>query len=140
MKVYNLSCELKHRFEGWFSSENDFNSQLAVNHIECPICENRSITRLPSAPRLNLSHASSSQPDPRDQLQAQLLDMVRNVMANTEDVGERFAEEARRIHYKETRDRSIRGIATVDECADLVEEGIDVVPLGLPPALKQPLH
>ncbi len=68
------------------------------------------------------------------------MEMMRQIIAKTEDVGERFVEEARRMHYNETPERAIRGIATVSEREALADEGIDVIPLPLPPALKQPLQ
>jgi hypothetical protein len=139
MKVYNLICEFDHRFEGWFSSEDDFMAQCDGQMISCPICENHSIRKLPSAPRLNLSKAQSSKHEV-EQVQKQVLEFVRKVVANTEDVGDRFAEEARRIHYNETPERAIRGVASVKEFEALAEEGIDVVPLPLPDSLKQPLQ
>lgn len=140
MKVYNLRCEHDHPFEGWFSSEDDYTSQLAQNRITCPICESCRITRLPSAPRLNLSAAQKPQSDAASNLQTTIMNMVRQVIAGTEDVGERFAEEARRIHYREISERPIRGVATLAECEALVDEGIDVTPLPLPSALKQTLQ
>lgn len=140
MKVYNLSCERDHRFEGWFASEAEFSSQLAQQQIECPVCESRAIKKLPSAPRLNLAGAQAPQPDAQARLQTKLMEAVRKVIANTEDVGDRFAEEARRIHYNEAPQRGIRGVATVEQCAALVEEGIDVAPLPLPAALKHPVQ
>lgn len=140
MKVYNLSCESDHRFEGWFTSEEDFSSQLQRQHIECPVCESHGIRKLPSAPRLNLSGSQAQQSGPTAQLQAKLAELARQVIANTEDVGDRFAEEARRIHYNEAPERNIRGVATPNECEALAEEGIDVVQLPMPAALKPPLH
>jgi len=140
MKVYNLSCDHDHRFEGWFSSENDCTSQLEQSRIECPVCESRVITKRLSAPRLNLSTAQQPRADVATKVQAQIMDMVRHVIAGTEDVGDRFAEEARRIHYNETSERPIRGVATRAECEALVEEGIDVTPLPVPAALKQTLQ
>ena len=138
MKVYNLCCEHDHCFEGWFSSEDDFISQSAQSRIACPVCDSHAIRRLPSAPRLNLSQ--EPQADDSVKIQAQIMQMVRQVIANTEDVGERFAEEARRIHYNEIPERAIRGVATIAECEALVEEGIDVAPLPMPAASKQPLQ
>ena len=73
-------------------------------------------------------------------LQAAWLKMVRHVMANTEDVGQRFAEEARKIHYGETEERGIRGQATREQTEALLEEGIGVLPLPIPKALKEPLQ
>src|SRR5262249_23705014 len=129
MKVYNLSCEHDHRFEGWFSSEDDFRAQSDGGQIACPVCDSNKVTSLLSAPRLNLSSASAAPADPAQQLQSQLLQFMQRVIANTEDVGERFAEEARRIHYNEAPERAIRGSASADDCRALVEEGIEVVPL-----------
>jgi hypothetical protein len=140
MKVYNLRCEHEHRFEGWFSSEDDFLAQAEAAHITCPMCESSSITRLPSAPRLSLTGAQEPRSDTQPQAQSHFLDLMRKAIANTEDVGERFVEEARRIHYNEAPERAIRGVATAEECEALADEGIDVMALPVPAALKQPLQ
>jgi hypothetical protein len=141
MKVIDLRCHNGHGFEGWFASDDEFLDQNGRRLIACPLCADTVIVRLPSAPRLNLSGArepvpQSQQPDP----QAQWLQAIRHVLANTEDVGERFADEARRIHYGETKLRGIRGQATPDEREALLDEGIEVMPLPLPAALKEPLQ
>jgi len=147
MKVLNLQCAHRHGFEGWFGSEDDFQGQLARGLVECPICGDTGVAKLPSAPRLNLGASepqAPSSPQPKRDvmtasepaLQAQWLKMVRHVLANTEDVGERFAEEARRIHYGETEERSVRGQASAEETEALLEEGIGVLPLPIPKALK----
>jgi hypothetical protein len=146
MKVLNLGCALNHRFEGWFASEDDFQSQSARGLIECPLCGDKAVTRLPSAPHLNVSKAREPEADkPADApvemtMQAAWLQAVRHVIANTVDVGDRFAEEARRIHYGEVDMRAIRGQATRDEAKALVEEGIDVMSIPVPPALKGPVQ
>ena len=145
MKVLNLQCSHTHSFEGWFASEDDFQSQFARGLVECPLCGDNQVTKMLSAPRLNLGAAEPaarqdvvSMPDAS--LQAAWMKMVRHVMANTDDVGERFAEEARRIHYGETQERSIRGHASREETEALIEEGIGVLPLPIPDALKGPLQ
>ena len=140
MKVYNLCCELDHRFEGWFSSEDDFLTQSSYHLIECPLCGNQVTKRLPSAPRLNISGATAPVHDDSNRAQDRLMEFTRQVIANTEDVGNQFAEEARRIHYKEASERGIRGIATPAERAELVDEGIEVISLPLPDHLKQVLQ
>ncbi|MFT3816257.1 MAG: DUF1178 family protein [Rubrivivax sp.] len=155
MKVLNLRCASGHGFEGWFASEDDFLGQNGRGLIECPVCADRTVVRLPSAPRLNLSGAGAPAPDakpvgpapqrpeagdPRPELQAAWLHAVRHLMANTEDVGERFAEEARRIHYGETPQRGIRGQTTDEERRSLSDEGIEVVSIPVPRALKEPLQ
>jgi hypothetical protein len=145
MKVLDLQCSRHHSFEGWFASEDDFQGQLARGLVECPMCEDRDIRKMLSAPRLNLGAARP--PAPRDvmtapdaSLQAAWMKAVRQVLANTEDVGERFPEEARRIHYGESEERGIRGQATPKETEALLEEGISVMPLPIPKALKEPLQ
>jgi hypothetical protein len=143
MKVLNLRCRHEHPFEGWFASEDDFLAQQARGAVACPLCEDTEITRLPSAPRLNVAHLRDvpAAPAPSGaQLQARLLHAVRQVLARTEDVGERFAEEARRIHYGEVHQRSIRGQASAEDADALRDEGIEVMALPVPAALKEPLQ
>lgn len=96
---------------------------------------------MPSAPRLNLSAVQQTSVDQVQQdFHKQWIEIARAVIENTEDVGERFAEEARRIHYKETSERGIRGVASPEEFNALAEEGIDVTCLPMPASLKQPLQ
>jgi hypothetical protein len=142
MKVVDLRCQSGHRFEGWFASDDDFLDQNGRGLIECPLCADKVIVRLPSAPRLNLSGAREpdATPPPERTLQARWLQVVREVIANTEDVGERFADEARRIHYGETAERAIRGQASADEREALRDEGIEVHPLPLPSVFKDTLQ
>ncbi|PRF67701.1 DUF1178 domain-containing protein [Burkholderia multivorans] len=140
MKVLDLQCPHGHRFEGWFASADEFESQLSRKLVECPVCGTTEVSRMPSAPRLNLSGATQAQPVDQRALQAQVMRALREVLAKTENVGERFAEEARRIHYNEAPARSIRGVTTPEDAQALVEEGIDVMPLPIPAALKEPLQ
>ena len=142
MKVLDLRCTHGHCFEGWFGSEEEVVAQLEQASVECPLCGDTAVTRLPSAPRLNLGgeaepkQSVTQSPD----LQAMWLQAVRQVMEKTEDVGERFPEEARRIHYGDAPERGIRGRASRAESEALRDEGIEVMPLPLPPALKGPLQ
>jgi len=154
MKVLSLRCAQSHTFEGWFASGEAFETQLASGFVECPMCGDRVITKLLSAPRLNLSASRvelsrsdnakqdsvASAPDTMQQAQADWLKMARHVMANTEDVGDRFADEARRIHYGETEERGIRGQATRAQTEELIDEGIAVLPLPASAALKETLQ
>ena len=149
MKVLNLSCAHGHSFEGWFASEDDFQSQFECGLVECPLCADKGITRLPTAPRLNVSKArdpalikpaESAETSVAMTMQTAWLRAVQHVMANTVDVGERFAEEARRIHYGEVDERAIRGRTTVDEAQALQDEGIAVLALPMPAALKGPVQ
>jgi hypothetical protein len=174
MKVLNLQCSRQHSFEGWFASEDDFLAQLTRGLIECPLCADKSIHKMPSAPRLNLgAHQSQGAPGKGGQApqsatpdyapaesaatggadaatgmpagaspaaQLAFLNALRHVVAHTEDVGEQFAQEARRMHYGEVEARSIRGQASARDAVELLEEGIDVMPLPLPAALKETLQ
>ena len=148
MKVLNLRCSRDHRFEGWFSSEDDYASQTERGLLQCPVCSDGAIARLPSAPRLNVGR---SRPEPEaaqlvaatsseDSSQGRWLHMMRRLVANTDDVGERFAEEARRIHYGEADERAIRGRATAQEAIELRDEGIEVMALPMPELLKEQLQ
>ena len=164
MKVLDLHCTHLHSFEGWFVSEDDFQSQLSRQLVSCPMCGDTGIQKKLSAPRLNLSSARGEQvpqnstetapvdntpalPLPQEvanldanQLQAAWMQMVRHVVANTEDVGHKFSEEARKMHYGEAEHRNIRGHATPAETESLLEEGIQIMPLPVPEALKGPLQ
>lgn len=149
MKVFSLQCEQGHAFEGWFGSEDAYVEQCRRGLVECPLCASREVLRLPSAPRLNLSGArvaeacpSTSPPATPEQrsVEALWLRAVRHVMAQTEDVGERFADEARRIHYGEAQERGIRGSASQEEAQSLRDEGIEVHALPVPESLKGPEH
>lgn len=140
MKVLNLRCGEGHSFEGWFGSESDFQSQTERSLIECPMCANTAIERLPSAPRLNVANMRDAPRAPVPDTQNRWLHTVRRMIENTEDVGERFPEEARRIHYGEAQERGIRGQASREDADALREEGIDVVSVPLPAAFKGPVQ
>jgi hypothetical protein len=156
MKVLDLKCSQDHRFEGWFASSDEFESQLSRKLVACPVCSTIEVSRMPSAPRLNLSTTrsdrteqggashSATQVVPQQQaepaIQARALRFMREFLAKTENVGDRFAEEARRMHYDEAPTRNIRGVATPEDAHALMEEGIDVMPLPVPAALKEPLQ
>jgi hypothetical protein len=153
MKVLNLRCANGHGFEGWFASDEDFMGQNGRGLVECPLCADKVVTRLPSAPRLNLSGAREAEPgaaalalaakpqapQPAD-LQAAFMKAVREMVQRTEDVGPRFAEEARRIHYGEAPERGIRGKASPEEREALRDEGIETFSLPLPPGFDEPLQ
>ena len=162
MKVLDLQCRQGHAFEGWFASQGDYESQRERGLLTCPVCNDAEVSKKLSAPRLNLGRspepavpvveapqaplaamatpALPAMPALPQELQAAMLKMVRNVMANTEDVGKQFAEEARKIHYGEAENRNIRGQASREETEALLDEGIDILPLPLPAGLKEPLQ
>ena len=149
MKVLDLQCAQGHGFEGWFASEEDFVAQKARSLVCCPLCGDADVLKKLSAPRLNLSSNRSTQsqeespstavalakPQSAEQMAA-WLELSRKLVANTTDVGDRFAEEARKIHYGEVPEHAIRGQATVKETRELIDEGIAVLPLLLPEGAK----
>jgi hypothetical protein len=150
MKVLDLQCALGHSFEGWFGSEEDFVSQRAGSLVQCPLCGDADVHKKPSAPRLNLSTSRQNKgveldvlaaPPAQDKtIAAAWLELARSIVANTDDVGEHFADEARKMHYGETEERAIRGKTTIDEARALLDEGIEVLPMVLPPSLKETLQ
>lgn len=143
MKVLNLRCAHDHRFEGWFGSGDDFESQRTRGLVSCPVCADTVVTRLPTAPRIQSSASrrdDAAAPDAGNDLQNAWMQAVRHMMASTEDVGARFPEEARRMHYGETATRGIRGQASREDADALRDEGIEVMALPVPAALKGPVQ
>lgn len=160
MKVLNLQCAHQHGFEGWFGSEDDYQSQLARGLVSCPLCGDVQIEKKLAAPRLNLragrqdpesamaaapagnavSLSNHTQHPELAALQARMLQALREVVAQTEDVGERFADEARAMHHGEVEHRQIRGQTSPQEALELMEEGIEVIALPMLPAIKETLQ
>lgn len=143
--VYELSCGNDHRFEGWFASAGDFQEQTKSKFLICPLCGDERITRLPHASYVNKSSDAPTQPPTStgkrpggvphqySNLGAErLANAIEKVLESTEDVGRAFAEEARKIHYREVPERHIRGTASNKEVDALRDEGIEVVALPVP--------
>jgi hypothetical protein len=132
MIIFDLACQNGHCFEGWFRSREDFDSQLAASLVACPQCGSPEIRRVPSAVHLARPGPGSAPaaevpiPGRRADAFAVFRQLTEMLLANCEDVGARFAEEARKIHYVEAPERSIRGEASAAEYEALREEGIEV--------------
>ena len=145
MIVFDLACDNNHPFEGWFGSTDDFDLQAKAGDIACPVCGSVGVTRQLSAPYVN-TRSGNRQADESQMVSvanaAQELKkkFIEHVLSNTEDVGHRFPEEARRIFYKESPKRAIRGTASNQEVGELKEEGIDVMAIPGTPALPEKLH
>jgi hypothetical protein len=137
MIVYNLACDNAHRFEGWFASAEDFDAQSNDGQLSCPVCGSIEVARQPSAPYVTSRGPQEGQDQPQP-ASAEAMESLRkkfleHVINKSEDVGQRFPEEARRIHYKESPLRSIRGQASRREVDELRDEGIEVLSIpGLP--------
>lgn len=146
MIIFDLICKQGHVFEGWFDSGDAFDRQKERKLVCCPMCDDADVTRRPSAKvRVSKGNAAvtagvpaasqvagSSTASPGAQasqamagLPPELIAKLREVVRNTEDVGERFPEEARKIHYEEVPQRAIRGRASAEEAEALREEGVE---------------
>jgi hypothetical protein len=144
MIVFDLHCRQGHSFEGWFASSDEYVRQHERKLVRCPVCDDDGIEKRPSA-RVSVPRAAAAPaaaPAPAQEavagLPPQMLAKLREIVRNTENVGARFPEEARRIHYEEAPARAIRGQATREEADALREEGIDFT--SLPPALTAESH
>ena len=138
MILFTLRCAQSHEFEAWFRDGDGFEAQQKAGEIACPECGDSSVEKAVMAPRLTRSRQVPALSPA--QFRAALIEMRRQVETNCDYVGNRFAEEARRIHYNEAPARNIRGITTPEDAHALLEEGIDVMPLPVPEALKEPLQ
>jgi hypothetical protein len=153
--AYDLRCSAAHRFEGWFASSQDYDRQFLDGLITCPVCNDIRVTKAPSAPYVGRKGNQSIQPAPTQaasisepvtapvtnapqmseavsEIIQKLAVMQSEALKGSDWVGRDFAEEARSIHYGESKDRLIHGEASPDEALELAEEGIAVAPLPLP--------
>jgi hypothetical protein len=144
MIVYNLLCDNAHRFEGWFASPAAYSLQHGAGHLSCPACGSSRVSRQPSAPHLQTGSredrredAVAAKPEMLAQMRRRLVEYI---MQHTEDVGERFADEARAIFHNVAPERAIRGKATAQETAELRDEGIEVFTLPGPAVPPEQLH
>lgn len=154
MKVLNLQCEHQHSFEGWFASEDDYRQQLDSGLLACPLCGSPKVEKTLSAPRLNLksprgapdapgaAHPNSAAAAARSPsaAQARWMTAVRQIMDKAEDVGERFPDEVRAMHQGDMPHRAVRGQTSLSQAQELLEEGIDIVPLPDLDAFKNTLQ
>ncbi len=127
---YELKCSSDHVFEGWFRNSAGFDEQLSAGELACPVCGGGEVAKAPMAPSVVKSQAIRGEVNPRAVLRA----LRHAVERNCESVGDRFPEEARKIHYGETEPRGIYGNATREEAAALADEGIEVAAIPWVPA------
>ncbi len=139
MIIFDLKCEPQgHVFEAWFASSAAFAEQQAAGLVACPLCGSGRVAKAPMAPavgpRANRRCASTSPTSPADAkaLLAEAAALQKRLLAGSEAVGDRFADEARAIHLGEADARAIHGSATRDEAAGLIEEGVPIAPLPFP--------
>lgn len=154
MIVFDLSCTEGHRFEGWFGSSNDFEDQRARGLLACPTCGAAQVTKAPMAPAVPAKGntrqevlppetrpmANTPMPPEMQKAMAALAKVQAEVLKNSTWVGDRFAEETRKIHYGERDDAPIHGQASLAEAKALIEEGVPVAPLPFPIAPPEKLN
>jgi hypothetical protein len=135
---YDLSCDNGHAFEGWFGSADDFDRQQKMSLVSCPVCGSTHVAKRLMAPSVSTARKKERRQEMvmqagQKEMVAKLREIVSTIRANSEDVGERFPEEARKIHYGEAEQRGLIGQATLDEVRDLLEEGVEIAPLPVLP-------
>ena len=130
---YSLICDRSHKFDGWFASAAAYDGQKVRGLVTCPICLTASVEKAlmaPSISRAGSEKVSLSIGHPQHtQLREAMLALRNKVTSEADYVGDKFAEEARKIHFKEVDARGIYGEATKEEVAALVDEGVDFMPL-----------
>ena len=135
---YSLTCDHAHAFDGWFSGSADFDSQRERGLVSCPVCNSQAIDKTLMAPSVSTGrkkeamHTLAMDAGKKEVL-AKIRETVAGIRASAEDVGDRFPEEARKIHYGEAQERGIIGQASIEDVKALVDEGIEVAPLPLLP-------
>ncbi|ARQ60101.1 MULTISPECIES: DUF1178 family protein [Rhizobium] len=139
---YSLTCDNAHEFEGWFSESAEFDRQVATGFLTCPVCHSAAVSKLLMAPSVSTARKKDERQTlamdaMRQEALQKLKEAVAAVKANSEDVGTKFPEEARKIHYGEADARGIIGQATLDEAQALVEEGIEIAAI---PVLPEDVH
>ncbi len=132
---YDLVCRKDHRFEGWFASSSAFDEQAAAGRVACPACNSKKISKAPMAPSVATRAEKTARAPSPAQMREMLVKLRRHVESTAENVGDRFADEARAIHHGDADERPIYGDATAEESEALKEEGIAVAripwaPLG----------
>lgn len=138
MIKYTLACDNAHSFEGWFSSSADFDRQADLGLVTCPVCGSASVGKELMAPSVSTARKKDEtkvlmMDQARKEAVAKIRELVTSIRENAEDVGTKFPEEARKIHYGEAEQRGLIGQATVDEAKALLEEGIEIAALPVLP-------
>ncbi len=138
MISFGLICDNEHGFDGWFSSSDDFEKQAKLGLVLCPVCDSVNISKSLMAPSVSTSRR-------KDKMNVALMDNARReamnemrkardkIMDSSEDVGNKFPEEARKIHYGESEKKSIYGEANREEVESLLDEGVEIAPIPVLP-------
>ena len=134
---FSLHCDQAHEFEAWFRNSDDYETQRKRGFVECPHCGSNKVDKALMAPAVSTGRRKEkialTMHAQQQQAMAQLKELTEKLRSNAENVGEKFAEEARKIHFGETEARAIYGEATADEARGLIEDGVDFLPLPVLP-------
>ncbi len=135
MILYDLSCPDDHRFESWFRNSKAVDKLIKAGQVQCPVCGSKDVQKAPMAPRINKSskgevslrkNESAELTAAMEKAEEAVAELRAAIEKKFDNVGQRFSEEARRIHYGETDPRGIYGDATKEETQELLDEGIEV--------------
>lgn len=136
MIQFSLKCDQDHRFDSWFQSAAAFDTLKASGHVSCAVCGSTAVDKAVMAPRVTTGRNKASLSEPASPAEQALAELRRKIESESDYVGDRFVEEARRIHEGEADARSIHGQARLDEARQLIEDGIPVTPLPFMPNRK----
>ena len=134
---FSLHCDRAHEFEGWFRDNADFDRQAKRGFVECPVCASNKVSKALMAPAVStgkkkekMALAANAE---QKRMMGELKKLAEKMRENADYVGDKFAEEARKIHFGETEARGIYGEATPDEALSLAEDGVEFMPLPVFP-------
>ena len=135
---FGLICDHEHEFDGWFSSSDDFDAQKKRGLIACPSCNSIKVSKSLMAPSVSTGRrkeklAVATADAARREMIAEMKKLRDKITEGAEDVGKRFPEEARKIHYGESEERGIYGEANREDVEELLEEGVAIAPLPVIP-------
>ena len=143
MIKFSLACETGHEFDGWFGSSEDYETQQKRGLIACPVCDTTKVSKSLMAPSVSTARKKESRNQAiavatahhaKTEMMAKLREIRDEITKNADNVGEKFPEEARKIHYGESEKRAIYGEAGLQDVKELVDEGVEIAPL---PALPE---
>ena len=134
---FSLICDHDHEFEAWFRSNDDFDTQKKRGFVDCPSCGSTKVQKALMAPAVSTGRRQEkialAMNEQQRTVMAQLKEMSEKIRENADYVGDKFAEEARKIHFGETEARGIYGEATLDEAKSLAEDGVGFMPIPVFP-------
>ena len=142
MIKFSLACETGHEFDGWFGSSEDYETQQKRGLIACPVCDTTKVSKSLMAPSVSTARKKESRNQAialatahhaKTEVMAKLREIRDEITKNADNVGEKFPEEARKIHYGESEKRAIYGEAGLQDVKELVDEGVEIAPLPVLP-------